>query len=312
MNTRLACYILIAALGTVLGGCQTEALEFNWRTFRFERVTPRSQGPTAAPAASQPAPATAVAPTSAKATPEAGAESVSKSQPAFRTWSPETDKIKRGMLYRLHLIQDQLEPGLPPENCLVVRGVPVTKVAAVLAILCPGEGPVAGVNIQNMIYRDPAMWQEARSMAEALVPPPNGKRAEPEPWFTALLALYQADFPRRLTPPERIKIVQPLQTMVYEPRIKVEDRWAAAVLAAHLLVRYEPKDYIAAGELLGQAELLAGGSVHRTLIVRYHEIKCRLAQGDRQSAKALADRTLEEFRGLENSTCYQSIRLFRY
>ncbi len=307
---RITIFILLA--GFVLGvsaGCSE--YEYNRRTMRFERVGPRPR------------------PQVASGTQETAANSEADSEnepeigqvppPATRAPANMSTKQRRsfakGEIYRLYIGDESSKETLSPQNLYLVKQTSPEKLAELLVMLYPAEGPGGSKRLSFLLYSNQEIWDRAKAMAPRLDVAPqqteSGKLSLNKgltPWDQAIGLIYGSDFPRQMDSDVRFRVTNLLNQIIKDPAEKTELRWAAGVIAGTLQTRFNPKDYVAAKALLSQAGNFARGRDFKALVIRYHYIRQLAARGQDLAAQKQAQDALNEFQTWENTYCYQSIR----
>jgi len=303
---RRAIIVLVGSV-MMLGGwtCNIPRWEFNWRTFRFERVGPRRRpaGPVK--------PSTAADADAGKRKTERPAPQIpERTVPAATTdQAGELAAIEKERLYRLYLSTGKANEAVPAENTYVVRKAPVAKLAELLVLLYPGEGPGGRPDVRYVIYRNRDVWREARRFAELLDHAGSvGETAVNRLWREALDELYATEFPRKVAPEKRFRIITALNRLINDPGVDLSIRWAAGLITGHLFSRYDPKDHLTAGASLALAGRLVRDRPFQSMVVRYHQIRQLASRGEKLKAAKLARETLDYFRGLQKTLCYQMIQ----
>lgn len=296
--------IAFALMGSlvILGGwtCSMPRYEFNWRTFRFERVGPRSRADAPAQTARQADANRRDAPSSSDSSPAAAGP-----------MADVTAIAERGRLYRLYLVAGQADADIPPENVCVVRRAPLGKLAAVMSLLYPGEGPGGGRDVRHIIYRNREVWQYARQFASRLdeVGPAGQQSGGHQLWSDALDELYKTEFPRKVQPGPRLRIVGMLNRLANDPSADRDIRWAGSVIAAHLFTRYEPKDYQIADATLALAGEFVDSGTFQFMVIRYHQVRQLESRGMKSRARREAKQALQQSQAWRGTTCWEMMRL---
>ena len=279
---------LVAAATLAVVGCGPSRWEFNWATFRFERVGPRVQ-------ASQ---RREGLPEEPKEAAESGTQG-----PQGSATKGEEAAISPGRLYRLYLTVEESVEGVPAESIYVVRHAPVAILAEVLALCYPGDGPGGSPRTRYILYTDAEVWEGARRFAGRLDEGPAAGG-----WREALDALYATAFPRMLDLREHGRVVPLLRRVAGEGSADADLRWASGIILAQLCLHHEPREFAAAEAALDEAGKVMPANSYEAMVVRYHQIKLMLVRGARTQGAAKAQEALNQFRGLEHTTCYQMIR----
>lgn len=263
------------------GGCRLHRWDFNWHTFRFERVGRRQTREQTVP----PPARTDVA----KPTPRAD-------RPAVE--APEGKPVA----YRLYLARDSSADTLPEEIVYDVKQAPVEKLAAVIQLLYPGKGPAGSTARQCIIYNDIDVWDAAKAMAGRL-DAPTGDAV----WHKALAELYETQFPRKLGPQKRLRIINMLNRLARSRLADPDIRWAAAIITSHLSSRYDPKDHPTAGAALAEADRAARRGSFRAMVVRYHLVRQLIARGSKVKAIRTARDAADAYTEFRGTLCYQTL-----
>ncbi len=292
--------ILLVSILPVLGGwqCNWRRYEFNWQTFRFEQVGMSNRRPAAQSKSPQ------------ELVKEQGQIPPKSTEPKQELSPKERRSLLAGRVYRLYLGRGDTNSGIPAENFVVIKYAPVDKLAELLSLVYPGEGPGGSVRLRFILYKDAEIWTQAKKFAKHI--DVKVWRAEQtgqndSDWQTAIGMIYASEFPRKLDPDVRFKIISRLNRIVSDPQIDSPDRWASAIIIAYLNSEYDPRDFTAANANLSLAGRIIRGREYQMLVVCYHQIRLMYERGERLQAKKLCQQSLDSFRALENTECYQSI-----
>ncbi len=290
--------LLVAILPVLTGGrCNCHRYEFNWQTFRFERLGHRL------PQIRQDKQTREKLVREQKTIPPKGS-----SYQQNNLSRKEKKVLISARLYRLYMGSKSAESAIPEENLIILRHAPTDKLAELLEMLCPGEGPGGSVRLRFILYRDPTIWEQAKQFATKLdVPVWKRGKIEPNNWNTAIGMIYATHFPRKLEPEMRFKILSRLNQVITEQANDIKLRWASAIIAANINSQFEPRDLIAARAYLERAEKLARGNNYLALVTKYHEIKLLQLKRNKIKMMQLCQKTLDRYRLLENTECYQII-----
>jgi hypothetical protein len=305
----------IAVCGCVLAvlwGCESGSrYEFNRRTFRFERVGPRSR------------PLNRTGTETAGGGQESAAGNLTEGEqippPATRTPANLSQRqkgvVERSRVTILYLGNETVQKKPGQQDLYVVRQTTPDKLAELLVLLYPGDGPGGSDRLRFISYAGDRVWEMARAAAPSFDVAPQ--KIEPGAtldvgaagrWNLALGLIYGSDFPRRIESDARFRILSLLNQIVKDLSAPADRRWAAAVLAAALQTRYEPRDFVAASATLSQALRFTGRQDYRALVVRYHYIRQLLARGQALAARKQAQDALNYFQSQEDTNCYQFLR----
>jgi len=284
---RAICILISAAVIVTCGACCGPRWQYNWYTFRFERIGPRDKH-------------RQTAGTTARAPQPAGNVAQEPVAPKKRTGD--------GRDYRLYFTAGAEVADLPAENVFVVRSAPVAKLAELIGLLYPGLGPGGRPEVQYIIYSDIDVWRSARGFAEQLDTRASDTGSAGDMWRQAIDGLYASAFPRKLERQKRLRIVKLLNRVGRDRSANHDVRWAAAIIKSHLFVRYDPKDYSVAGAALAEAGKTVQHGDYRAMVVRYHHIKQLVAGGRKRDAVTKARRTLKDYAQFRNTSCYGMIR----
>ena len=266
-------------------GCSDQ--EYNWRTMRFERVGPRSRF---------------ITKTSAEQnkTLEDMGQIPEKAQVSPQAKPP----ISSLDVYRLYISDQSQQKGQGWQDFYIVRNAPPEKLAELLAMLFPGQGPGGSERTRWIVYTDDTTASKAQDFARYL--DASGKSN----WDQALGYLYASSFPRKMDTDTRYRIVSLLNRVMADRSQKSDLRWSAGIIAANLYTYYDPKDFIAASASLAQSSGTVSKSDYKNMVVRYHQLRLLQSKGLKSSARMQAQEALSEFQKWENTDCYQFIRRF--
>lgn len=285
------CWMLIATVMVGVMGCGTDSQEFNWKTFRWERVGPRDRPRFAAADEAFP-----------EQIPESGMVKphlTEKQQSAF----------SKSQIIRLYICE-KTPTSIGQGSYYLATQAPVDKLADLLAILYPAQGPGGSEKIRYLLYRDEAIWERAKKFAERLdeAAIEQGTYVVGQgSWPTALGLLYGSEYPRKLAPETRKRVISHLNHVIGDESADREIRWAAAVLAGNLHGRFDPKDFVSASATFVEAMGFAPGDEFEALVVRYHHIQLLMVMNQPIKAKKQAIDALNYFQRWRNTECYERI-----
>jgi len=280
----------IVILGVLLtaasvGGCRGQ--DFNWDTFRFERTSPRDRSSE---------------PVTMRVPPPAA-----RPEPAPRPRREAVDD-ERGRIYRLYVTRNAELEAETGARVQVVGDAPVEKLADILWLMYPGEGPGGSRDTRYIVYLNSEVRDLAAAYAGLL---DVGEPAEGEGgnavWAEALSALYASEFPRKLDQASRLRAVGRLERVAQDPQAERELRWGAGILLWYVNTRFDPKDRAAASTGLALAARAATGDAYGTMVVRLHEIRDLMARKTGMRAMQKAREALVEFESLNGTACYKMI-----
>jgi hypothetical protein len=295
-------FMVITVLGwAVLAGCESgRQSEFNWRTFRFETVGPRTR-PQGTPAK------------------EGEIEQIPPS--AQKTSAQMTPKQKtiyeKGEIFRLYIGDPSTQSNTATGNIYIARQTTPDKLAELLVLLYPGQGPGGSDRLRFLLYSDESTWEKAKAFAPRLDAVPQTLKSDGngttevkpvEDWMQAIGLIYGSEYPRRVDADLRVRITSLLNHVLEDPSANTELRWAAAVLSANLNARFDPKDYLAASAALSQGLRLVGKQDYQALVIRYHYIKQLAARDQKLAAKKQAQDSLNYFQAWEGTDCFHFMR----
>lgn len=293
----------LAALGP---GCGQ--YEFNRRTFRFEQVGPRSRPAVRAGAE---APADASAQTNAtmgEQIPPPAAKAPVRLSPRQKA------TFEKGKVFTLYLGDESVEKKPGQSDLYLVKQATPDKLAELLVLLFPGDGPGGSVRLRFISYSDEQTWAQAMAFASRLdvaairIQPGIGLPETAAEWDLAIGLVYGSEFPRKMDPDIRFRAVSLLNHILKDPGAGAEQRWAAGILAATLQTRFEPRDLVAASATLSQTLRLTSKQDYKALVIRYHYIRQLMARGQTLTARRHAQDALNYFQGLDDTNCYRFLR----
>ncbi|MFA5863615.1 MAG: hypothetical protein WC975_02905 [Phycisphaerae bacterium] len=293
---------LILAVGFVgLGslGCQSGSYEYNWRTLRFEQVGPRARYQIDV---SHEKKGSAEDEDMGQIPPPgnpSGGELTRKQQSAFA----------KGRLYRFYLGDQTVDKNASMPELYVVRQTTPDKLAELLSLIYPGQGPGGSDRLRFIIYADEKILEKAQSFASRLdVPAQKNKPENLSDWDLAIGLIYGSEFPRKLDSDARFRIVSMLNRIMDDRSAQVAVRWAAGIIASDLYSRFDPRDSVAASATLSRLSKVVRGQDYKAMVVRYHHLQQLMARGQTLTAKKQAQDALNYFQKWEDTNCYQSIR----
>lgn len=285
--------IFMVLLGLIVGGlgCRSDSQEFNWRTFKYEQVGPRNHPRIVAEDEEFP-----------EQIPESG-------MPKPNLTAKQQTAYEKSQVLRLYLCSERprsLEEG----SFYLASQAPIDKMADLLATLYPAEGPGGSETIRYLLYRNEGVWERAMRFAGRLDVPAmdssiyiSGQGA----WETAVGLLYGSEYPRKLDPETRKRVISNLNHLIGDESAEREIRWAAAILAGTLHARFDPKDFILADATFGEAAGFAPGDEFEALVVRYHHIHLLATMGQPLKAKKQAIDAMNFFQRWENTQAYERV-----
>ncbi len=290
---------LVVILPVLTGGqCNCHRYEFNWQTFRFERVGKRlpqirPDKQTREKLVKQ----QEIIPPKGKQTEHLG-----------RLSQKQKRSILAGRVFRLYLGNKGTSEGIPDENLVIIGNACVDKLAELLELVYPGEGPGGSMRLRFILYRDGNIWQQAKEFAKELdVPMWKKDMEEDDDWKVSIGMIYGTRFPRKINPEMRFKILSRLNRLIKNPNNSIKRRWAGTIIASEINSRFEPRDFIAAGANLLLGEKIARGNSYWLLVTDYHRIKLLQMKREKLKMRRLCQETLDKYRVLENTECYQMI-----
>jgi hypothetical protein len=225
---------------------------------------------------------------------------------------PSVGEVAQG--YRLGLLNAQAQPAKGPaenedEVNYRVKNAPVDKLAALLVVLYPGEGPGGSATEQFILYKSAEIGRQARQLAERLDPGTFANSSgSAQTWKLAIEELYRTEFPLKLEPERRLTVVSLLHRVLNDEFADRDLRWSAGILASYLYTRYNPKDMLTARAALGFAGRLIKGDDYKTMVTKYHLIRLSELEGNKKQMKREALEALRAHKNLENTSCFQMIR----
>jgi hypothetical protein len=299
MRKRIIPALLIAVFWTT-PGCQSGSREFNWQTFRYEQVGPRV---VYRPAAEKP-----------RTLEDLGEFPASARKPAPVTSAEQDLAYLKTQTFRLYIGSELPKQSEAGENFCLARKAPVDKLADVLSLLYPAQGPGGSETFRYLLYRNEDVLSQAKNMAERLDAAPIVLDADHSPtvdqssWELALGFLYGSDYPRKLDPALRSRVVLLLNQVIENPAADRQLRWAAAILAGNLQARFEPKDYVVAGATFSRAADFTPGPSYQAMVARFHAVRLLLARNQQLTAKNQAMNAVDYFRDWQYTECYEYLR----
>ncbi len=286
--------IFVIVLSCLVGGLACQSSEFNWRTFRFEQVGPRNR-PLITAETEDDVDMGQIPPPAQKSAPNL--------KPSRQS------ALEKGELFRLYLGDESAQPMVPSEDFYLVRNAPLDKLAELLVLLYPGEGPGGNPNKRIVIYKNEQVWEQARTFAPRLDAAAEIVGGESSDWAQALSLLYRSEYPRKLDATTRDKVISLFNQVIEDTSEDAGVRWAAVVLSSMLHVRFEPRDYSAAEAVLGEGENFIRGTDYRAMVMRYHHLRLLLARGQKLTARKQAMDAMNYFQNWQNTDCYDLIRM---
>jgi hypothetical protein len=272
-------------------GCQSDSREFNWRTFKFEQVGPRNHPRIVAEDEEFP-----------EQIPESG-------MPKPNLTAKQQTAYEKSQILRLYICSEKPK-SIAEDSYYLATQAPVDKLADLLENLFPAQGPGGSEKIRYLLYRNDVVWERAMKFASRLDVPPmdssiymSGQGA----WESALGLLYGSEYPRKLDPETRKRVISNLNHVVSDESADRETRWAAAILAGNLHARFDPKDFVSADATFGEASELVPGDEFESLVVRYHHIHLLVAMNQPLKAKKQAIDAMNYFQKWENTECYERL-----
>lgn len=289
--------ILACSVPFWAGGCQPVRWEFNRETFRYERVGPRDRP----------------APVDTPATQPAVAETDSPRKPAHRQVraTKRTAIARSDGSYRLGIVQGQpsVERSEQSNYDYAAQSTSPGKLAALLVVLFPGQGPGGNETERYIIYNSAEVWREAIDFLPRLDPAKVKPAANvPQAWPKALNTLYASRFPVKLERQQRSEILSMLHRVLNDHTADRELRWAAGIIAAGVHSRYHPQDHLTARAALGVAERAVVGLDYQSLVVRYHRIKLLMAEGSKRQARHEVREVFREYPQFKKTACCRIMR----
>jgi hypothetical protein len=295
-------FIFLAVLGgACCAGCESNrSQEFNWRTFRFEAVGPRER------------PQKTVAK-------EGELDQIPP--PAQKTSAQMTSKQKKvyekGEINRLYIGDATASKDASADNLYIAKQTTPDKLAELLTLLYPGQGPGGSDRLRFLLYSDETTWEKAKAFAPRLDVAaqqikPDGTpvvdtKTLPE-WDLAIGLIYGSEFPRRVDPDIRVRVISLLNHVLEYPSAQADLRWGAAIISSNLNARFDPKDYIAASATLSQGLRLTGKQDYKAMVIRYHHIKQLLGREQKLTARKQAQDFLNYFQNWDTTDCYHFVQ----
>jgi hypothetical protein len=286
IHLLIAGVVMVSALG-----CRTESSEFNWKTFRWEQVGPRNHPRIIA---------------------EDGEliEQMPESPKPNLTAKRQT-AFAKSQIVRLYLCS-KTPTSIEEGSYYLTKNAPVDKLSDLLSILYPGEGPGGSEEIRYMLYRSDAVWERAKAFASVLDISSIDKGTyvtDQGSWETALGLLYGSEYPRKLDAGTRARIVSHLTHVTQDVSADRRIRWAAAILAGNLSARFDPKDYVLADAMFGEATELSPGDEFESMVTQYHHISLLVVMKQQLRAKKQAIDALNFYQRWASTECYERISM---
>jgi hypothetical protein len=298
MRKRMIIPIVIAAV--YCAGCQSGRQEFNWKTFRFERLGPRD---VYRPKAETGEPSTL--------------EELGTMPPPGRSTTPELSgagrqsAYERSQICRLYISRQPPKSFAEGEYSYVAKWAPVDRLSEILVLLYPAQGPGGDERIRYLLYRSENVMEKAKAMAVRLDVQAigvNEARGDISTWNLALGLLYSSEFPRKIDVNRRAHVVALLNQVIENPTEDSHMRWAAALIAGHLEMMYSPQDYVLAGASFSRSLDFTSGPSYEGMASQYHMAKLLLVRHQRISAKKQAMDALNFYQKWESTECYERLR----
>ncbi len=213
--------------------------------------------------------------------------------------------IEQGRVYRLYIASSDAKISVPEENLYIVKNAPPEKLAEILSLLFPAEGPGRSPNMSFLLYKNQDVWTKAIDFASKL--DVSDASAVGDPWQNGLALLYKSKFPRKLSPQDRYKITLQMNRVLNDTKRNSEIRWASGIIIAALNVRFSPKDYTLAGATLGLSSRIISEENYEMMVIQYHQIVELSLQGKKTQSQAYARETLDTYRNWSNTACFELI-----
>lgn len=297
MQKRLMIPILAALF---CSGCQSDRQEFNWKTFRFERVGPRD---VYRPKTEADRPTTL--------------EELGMMPPPGRTTTPELSgtgrqsAYERSQICRLYISKEPPKSFAEGEYSYVAKWAPVDRLSEILVLLYPAQGPGGDERVRYLLYRSETVMEKAKFMASHLDVPAigiNEAKGDVLTWNLAIGLLYSSEFPRKIDVNRRSHVIALLNQVIENPAEDSTIRWASAIIAGYLEMQYSPQDFVLAGASVSRSLDFTSGPSYEGLVSQYHLAKLLLMRHQQLTLKKQAMDALNFYQRWENTECYERLR----
>jgi len=295
------CTLLLAPVVLSMVGCRTDRYEFNPQTFKFERTYVEAYPIAGSGEAGEAVEFYPAAPSKAVG----AAPLPPETQPVAVQQAAATDFLQLSLA---------TADAARPDASVVLQRAPADKCAHLLQILYPGAGPGGTGTWAFILYSDSRIGQKARDMAHLLDEPavepaeaPDAGKLSPQPaWRVAIGLIYASQFPRRVSASLRDRVRSRLDAVIDAETTAMRQRWAAALIAARLML-FEPKDTSAAAAYLQRGKSFSEADSYEAMVVRYHHLRLWKFTQPRDAFRGRLQQALRQFTRYNQSECYRLI-----